>query len=99
MNDPHQRPAETFFLPEHMVTASELREFLFCERAWFLNRQGYRVSSEAERHRAAGISFHRARAKAGRAGASPWPFRWATILAAAGTAILLSQFWLGRPWF
>ncbi len=75
-----------------MVTASELREFLYCERAWFLNRQGYRVSAEAEGRRAAGIAFHELRAEAGMAGASPWPLRWAIMLAAAGIIILL-QFW------
>lgn len=76
-----------------MVTTTELREFLYCERAWFLNRQGYRVSAEAEGHRTAGIVFHEVRAKAGRAGASPWPLRWAIIFAAAGIAVLLFPFW------
>jgi hypothetical protein len=95
MHDDEPQPAERTFPPEDMVTASELREFLYCERAWFLNRQGYRVSAEAEGHRAAGIVFHEVRAKAGRAGASPWPLRWAIILAAAGIAILLLQFWSG----
>jgi hypothetical protein len=41
--DPHD---ERFFPPEDMVNASELREFLYCERAWFLSRQGLRVSCE-----------------------------------------------------
>ena len=90
-NDPQY--AVSCFPPEEMVTASELREFLFCERAWFLNRQGYRVSAEAERHRAAGLAFHQVSAEAGRAGASPWPLRWAIILAGAGIVILLLQFW------
>jgi hypothetical protein len=72
-----------------------LREFLYCERAWFLNRQGYQVSAEAEGHRAAGIAFHEERAAAGRERASPWPLRWAIILAGAGIAILLFQFWSG----
>ena len=95
MHDNQQQPAERFFPPEDMVTASELREFLFCERAWFLNRQGYRVSEEAEGHRAAGIAFHEVRAEAGRAGANPWPLRWAILLAAAGIIILFLQFWGG----
>jgi hypothetical protein len=85
---------EPFFaLLEDMVSASELREFLFCERAWFLSREGYRVSPEAEGHRAAGIAFHEVRAAAGREGASPWPLRWAIILAGAGIAVLVFQFW------
>jgi hypothetical protein len=95
MPDNDLQHAESFFQPEDMVTASELREFLYCERAWFLNRQGYRVSAEAEGHRAAGIAFHEQRADAGRKGASPWPLRWAIILAGAGIAILLFQFWSG----
>jgi len=41
MPDDEPQPAKRFFPPEDMVTASELREFLFCERAWFLNRHGY----------------------------------------------------------
>lgn len=93
MHHDNPPPTERVFPSEDMVTASELREFLFCERAWFLNRQGYRVSAEAERHRAAGIAFHEVRAEAGRAGASPWPLRWAIILAGAGLAILFLQFW------
>ena len=93
MYDNHPQNAERFVPPEEMVTASELREFLFCERAWFLNRQGYRVSAEAEGHRAAGVAFHQVRAEAGRAGANPWPLRWAIILAVAGMVILLLQFW------
>jgi hypothetical protein len=95
MHDDDPQRAERFFPPEDMVTASELREFLFCERAWFLNRQGYRVSAEAELQRAAGIAFHEVRAAAGREGASPWPLRWAIILAGAGIAVLLFQFWSG----
>jgi hypothetical protein len=93
MPDDEPQPAKRFFPPEDMVTASELREFLFCERAWFLNRQGYRVSVEAEGHRAAGVAFHEVRAEARRAGASPWPLRWAIMLAVAGIIILLLQFW------
>jgi hypothetical protein len=93
MRDDDPQPAERLFPPEDMVTASELREFLFCERAWFLNRQGYRVSEAAEGHRAAGIAFHEVRAEAGRAGASLWPLRWAIFLAGVGIVILLLQIW------
>jgi hypothetical protein len=93
MRDDHPQHAERFFSPEQMVTASELREFIFCERAWFLNRLGCQVSAKAQRHRAAGIAFHQVRAEAGRVGASPWPLRWAILLALAGIVILLLQFW------
>jgi hypothetical protein len=30
------------FASEEMVNASELKDFLFCNLAWFLNRQGFR---------------------------------------------------------
>ncbi len=93
MHDDNPQYGETVFAPEDMVNASELREFLFCERAWFLSRQGFRVSAQAESHRAAGIAFHETRAAAAHEGASPWPLRWAVILAGAGIAILFLQFW------
>ena len=93
-DDAHARD-EHFFPPEDMVNASELREFLFCERAWFLNRQGFRVSAEAESQRTAGILFHEARASAANSGRSPWPLRWAVILAGAGIALLFLKAWMG----
>ena len=33
---------------QEMVNVSELREFVFCERAWYLTRQGLAVSKEAQ---------------------------------------------------
>ena len=48
MEDNANSKNESFFAPEEMVNASELREFLFCERAWYLGRQGYQVSAQAE---------------------------------------------------
>jgi hypothetical protein len=93
-NNPPQN-AERRFPPEDMVNASELREFLFCERAWFLSRQGHRVSAQAEAQRAAGIVFHEARAGAASRGRSPWVFWLAVIFAGAGIAILLLEFWKG----
>jgi hypothetical protein len=95
MHDDAHPNDELSFLPEDMVNASELREFLFCERAWFLNRQGFRVSPEAESQRTAGIVFHEARAAAAYSGRSPWALRWAVILAAAGIALLLLKAWMG----
>jgi hypothetical protein len=89
---PNLRPS---FPPEDMVNASELREFLFCERAWFLSRHGFRVSARAEAQRAAGIVFHEARAGAASRGRSPWVFWLAVLLAGAGLAILLFQLWQG----
>ena len=65
MHDDTPQKVEGPFPSEDMVSASELRDFLFCERAWFLSRQGHRVSAQAEVQRAAGIIFHEARAGAG----------------------------------
>jgi hypothetical protein len=86
---------EPSFPPEDMVNASELREFLFCERAWFLSRQGFRMSGQAEAQRAAGTQFHEARAGAANRGRSKRAFWWAVILAGAGIAILLLAWWMG----
>lgn len=82
------------FVTADMVSASELREFLFCERAWFLSRKGLPVSSDAEAQRVAGTAFHETRAAAAGEGASPRWLKWALILATAGMAILLFQLWL-----
>jgi len=61
LNNPPQN-GESILAPEDMINASDLREFLFCERAWFLSRAGHRVSAQAEAQRSAGIEFHEARA-------------------------------------
>jgi hypothetical protein len=86
---------ERFFLPEDLVNASELREFVYCERAWFLSRQGFPVSAFAQSQRNAGRGFQEVRAAAADRGRSPWPLRWAVILAVAGIALLLLQWWMG----
>ena len=95
MQDYDPQHAKRFFPPEDMVTASELREFLFCERAWFLSRAGHRVSAQAEAQRAAGIEFHEARAGAASRGQNPRTFCLAMILAGIGIAILLFLIWKG----
>lgn len=84
---------DPLFHSEDMVSASELREFVFCERARFLNRQGFRVSAEAQAHRAAGIDFREARAGAASRGRDPRVFWLAILLAGAGISILLFQLW------
>ena len=93
MRNDGPRNGERSYPPEDMVTASELREFLFCERAWFLSLAGNRVSAQAEAERAAGIAFHEARAGAASRGQSPRIFLLAVVLAGAGVAILLFQIW------
>jgi hypothetical protein len=95
MHNNPSRNGDPLFPPEDMVNASELREFLFCERAWFLSRQGFRVSAEAQAHRAAGIVFHEARAGAASRGRDPRVFWLAVLLAGAGLAMLLFQLWQG----
>ena len=96
MHEDTPHTAELPFSSEDMVSASELREFLFCERAWFLSRQGHGVSAKAEAQRAAGIVFHETRAGAASLGSSPWVFWLAVILAGAGAVILLLQIGYGR---
>ena len=93
-NTPSQN-GDPLIQPEDMINASELREFLFCERAWFLSRQGFRVSAQAQAQRAAGIEFHEARAGAASRGRDPRVFWLAVLLAGAGLAILLFQLWQG----
>jgi hypothetical protein len=85
---PTPRSASSF-PPEQMVNASELREFIFCERAWFLNRQGFRVSPDALAQRAAGMVFHETRARAATKGRSQQALWWALVLALLGVALLV----------
>jgi hypothetical protein len=84
------------FSPEDMVNASELREFLFCERAWFLGGQGLRVTAKAQSQRDAGIAFHEARAEAANRGRSAKPYLWALLLAAAAVALLVATALMDR---
>jgi len=93
MHNNPSRNGDPLFPPEDMVNASELREFLYCERAWFLSRRGLRVSAAAQSHRDAGIVFHEVRAAAASRGRSPGAFWFAAILAGAGTALLLFELW------
>ena len=71
-----------------MVNASELREFVFCER-WFLARQGYAVSPQAQAQRAAGVAFHEARAQDAEKARSPNAVWWIVLLVLLGIALLL----------
>jgi len=50
------------FSEEDMIAASELREFIYCEKAWSLARQGFAVPCQAQAQRDAGIVFHEERA-------------------------------------
>lgn len=82
-------PAE--YASHDLVSASELREFVYCERAWWLSRQGYVVSPHAQVERAEGIVFHEARARAARQASSSQSLWWAIILAMAALAIWLAR--------
>ena len=69
------------------VTASELREFVFCERAWWLKRQGYEVSSKAQAERAEGLAFHEQRARAARTASEGGTLWLAIVLLLAALAV------------
>ena len=70
-------------------TPSELKDFLFCNLAWFLNQQGFRNAPRAIEERQAGIAFHEHRAAAGRKASSPQAVWWPIVLALLGIALLL----------
>lgn len=94
-NDTHS--GAEYFSPEDMVSAGELREFLFCERAWFLSRRGFEVTAKAQSLREAGIAFHEARALAAKEGRSASAYAWALLLAALAVALLaVTAFVAGR---
>jgi hypothetical protein len=85
----HQANQDRPFTPEEMVNASELKDFLFCHLAWFLNQQGFRNTPKAIEERQAGIAFHEDRAEAARKADSRQAIWWAVVLALAGIALLL----------
>jgi hypothetical protein len=53
-------------MPEPYIRASELKDFAFCNRAWFLERQG--VQTELTEARERGTADHFVRATAVRRG-------------------------------
>ncbi len=77
------------FAPGEMISASELKDFLFCHLAWFLNQQGFRNTPKAIEERQAGVTFHQDRAEAARKASSRQAFWWAVVLAVLGIALLL----------
>jgi hypothetical protein len=70
------------------VNASELAEFVYCQRAWALANQGGPVSEAVEQQRGVGNRFHNERA-ASEPGTSPAYVRWAVVLLIAGLLLLL----------
>jgi hypothetical protein len=87
-HDASYRP-DPVFGPEDLLNASELREFVFCERTWFLARQGYAVSCHAQAQRAAGVAFHEARAADAQKGSNRHALWWIVLLLLLAIALLL----------
>ena len=71
-----------------LVNASELAEFVYCQRAWALAKQGGPVSETVEQRRSVGNRFHNERAASERC-TSPAYVRWAILLLIAGLLLLL----------
>jgi hypothetical protein len=76
---------------DEFVKASELREFVYCERSWFLNRHGFRVSEQAEKAREVGTVFHEQRAAAAERGTSGKALTWVVVLVVLAIALLLAK--------
>jgi hypothetical protein len=58
MHDLNQEPpgnARSFVL-EEMVSASELKDFVYCSHSWLLNQQGFRITNTAAEERKAGTA-------------------------------------------
>ena len=79
------------FSDEDMIAASELREYIYCEKAWFLARQGFAVSREAQAQRDAGVVYHEQRAADTVKATHSRTVIWILLLVAA--AILLLAFY------
>ena len=76
------------FSPDEMVRASELKDFLYCQRAWFLNQRGFRASEESALEREAGNAFHEERATAARKGSKKSTL-WLAFISVLLAAVLL----------
>ena len=87
--DTAQSGDEALFAAEELVSASELREYVFCERAWSLARRGHAASVKAQEQRASGTAFHEARAIAARSGNNRQALWWAFTLLIAALAVWL----------
>jgi hypothetical protein len=77
------------FSEEDMITASELRDFIYCARSWSLARHGFTVAREVQAQRDAGIRFHEERAEHALQGSRPSPLIAGYLLVAAGILLLL----------
>jgi hypothetical protein len=82
------------FSADELVSASELREFVFCERSWHLSREGHTVSREMQTQRAAGVTHHQARAADAQKGSNPHTVWWIVLLIAGAITLLLLRLFL-----
>ena len=85
-HDELDRPS---FPPEEMVNASELKDYIYCNRSWLLNQDGFRVTHTMAEERSAGIAFHEERAAAATKGSNGQTLWWAIALALLGIVFLL----------
>jgi hypothetical protein len=74
---------------QELINASELNQFVYCRRAWFLRRQGYRVSEETERRMQQGVQFHEHRAALAKGSQGTQAWRWVVIFILIGMVILI----------
>jgi hypothetical protein len=78
-------------VPEEMVSASELKDWIYCNYSWMLNQQGFRITDRAVEQRQAGIAFHEQRAEAARKATNRQTLWWAILLALRGMVFLLAK--------
>jgi hypothetical protein len=82
-------------MAEPYLRASELKDFAFCQRAWFLERQG--VETELTEARERGTTDHLVRATAVQRGRRlAWVARLLVILALLGFAVMILAMALGH---
>lgn len=86
----HEIDSSAPFPQDELVSASELREFVYCERAWFLSRKGYAVSPPAQARRTAGLAFHEARAGAEQRAQGSQVYIWILLLILAAVAVIIA---------
>lgn len=79
-------------MPDPLLNVSELRAFVYCERSWSLDRQGFLVSPHTQADRDAGTVFHEHRAIDAVQGDDPRLLRWIYVLLALAAVLLLAYF-------
>ena len=79
-------------MPDPLINVSELRSFIYCERSWSLDRQGFLVSPHTQADRDAGTVFQEHRAIDAVQGDDPRLLRWIFVLLAVAAVLLLAYF-------